>query len=314
MSSQDVSHTSRPDVDRVNAMLEPTAFTGSVWDAVAEEALAYPAVNRLTPSMDFRVELDIYRGPMDLLLYLVRQHELDITNIPVALVTEQYLGHLEVLERLDVDSVGDFVEVASLLIEIKSRLVLPQNDEEEQESARDDPRDELVQRLLEYKKYKDAASMLGESSQQWQQRFPRLANDLPPRNVNPAEQPIHEVELWDLVSAMGRVMRDSQRTQAAHIVYDDTPIHVHMQRIHDRLIKEQRLSFTSMFEPGMHKSQIVGVFLAVLELARNFGVVVEQDGLHADLTLTQGESFRPTLEISELFGDYEAEVGPAKPR
>ena len=122
--------------------------------------------------MDFRVALDSFRGPLDLLLYLVRKHEVDVTDLPIALVTEQYLAHLEVLTALDVNSVGDFLDIASTLIEIKSRLVLPRGGEESDEW--DDPRDGLVERLLEYKKYKDAASMLEERSRDWQQHFPRV--------------------------------------------------------------------------------------------------------------------------------------------
>ena len=114
----------------------------------------------------------MFRGPLDLLLYLVRKHELDIMDIPVAMVTEQYLSYLEILEELDVDEVGDFIEVASLLIEIKSRMVLPRDEDEQETPLQDDPRDELVARLLEYKKYKDAASILDESGRDWQQRYP----------------------------------------------------------------------------------------------------------------------------------------------
>ena len=281
-----------------------------------DEELAYPAVDAFAPAMDFRANISIFRGPMDLLLYLVRKHELDVTNIPVAEITAQYIEHLEVLEELDVDSVGDFVEVASLLIEIKSRTVLPQNEEEQAAPIVDDPRDELVQRLLEFKKYKDAASMLEESGHQWQQHYPRVAHDLQPPSVDPATQPIHEVELWDLVSAMGRIMRESQRVQLPTIVYDDTPMQVHMQSIHQRLIKEGRVSFASMFVPGMHKSRMIGIFLAILELARHYGVVVEQADLHADLWLIAGEDFQPVLEVQEVFSEEasSANATPMKPR
>ena len=109
--------------------------------------------------MNFRVQLDVFRGPLDLLLYLVRKHEVDILDIPIAMITDQYLEHLAVLEQLDVNEVGDFLEMASMLIEIKSRIVLPRADEEDSEL--DDPRQELVRRLLEYKKYKDAAGLAG---------------------------------------------------------------------------------------------------------------------------------------------------------
>src|SRR5688572_9647103 len=117
--------------------------------------------------MDFRVELDSFRGPLDLLLYLVRKHEMEITDIPISVIAEQYLAHLDVLTALDVNAVGDFLDLASSLIEIKSRLVLPRGGEEEE--VWEDPRHELVERLLEYKKYKDAASMIEERSRDWQQ-------------------------------------------------------------------------------------------------------------------------------------------------
>lgn len=246
--------------------------------------------------MDFRVELETFRGPLDLLLYLVRKHEVDVCDIPIALITEQYLAYLEVLQQLDVNEVGDFLELASTLVEIKSQLVLPHGDEEA--LAWDDPRDELVQRLLEYKKYKDAASMLDERSRDWQQHYARLASDLPPRQVDPAGQPIQEVELWDLVSALGRILRESQATRTQAIVYDDTPIQVYMQRIHGKLAGEQRVAFSDMFQAGMHKSAIVGVFLAVLELVRHHSVVAEQNDLHGEIWIVPGQEFDPAKEIA----------------
>ena len=246
--------------------------------------------------MDFRVELETFRGPLDLLLFLVRKHEVDVCDIPIAVITDQYLAYLEVLQQLDINEVGEFLELASTLVEIKSQLVLPRGGEEAE--SWDDPRDELVQRLLEYKKYKDAASMLDERSRDWQQHYPRLASDLPPRESDPAAQPIHEVELWDLVSAMGRILRESQAVQPQAIVYDETPIQVYMQRIHARLATRQRVAFSDMFVPGMHKSAIVGVFLAVLELVRHHSVVAEQDGLAGEIWIVPGDDFDPAKEIA----------------
>jgi Uncharacterized conserved protein len=266
--------------------------------------------------MDFRVELQTFRGPLDLLLYLVRKHEVEVTDLPIALITKQYLAHLEVLQQLDVNAVGDFLDLASTLIEIKSQLVLPRGGEVTE--PWNDPRDELVQRLLEYKKYKDAASMLDERSRDWQQHYPRLAGDLPPRQIDPAGQPIQEVELWDLVSALGRILRDSQAMQPQAIVYDDTPIQVYMQRIHQRLASDRRAAFSEMFEPGMHKSAIIGVFLAILELVRHHSVVAEQPDPHGEIWIVPGNGFDPTREIAAA-DDYENrrpadEDVPVKPR
>ncbi|MEX2112735.1 MAG: segregation/condensation protein A, partial [Pirellulales bacterium] len=151
----------------------------------------------MTSTPKFKVDLEIFRGPLDLLLYLVRKHEVEIIDIPIAPITDQYLEYLDVLQEFDVNAVGDFLEMASTLVEIKSRMVLPRGDEVEDELA--DPRKQLVARLLEYKKFKDAASMLDERGRSWQERYGRLGSDLPPRQRDLGDQEIQEVELWDLV-------------------------------------------------------------------------------------------------------------------
>ncbi len=236
--------------------------------------------------MDFRVELDIFRGPLDLLLYLVRKHEVEITEIPIAPITDQFLAHLAVLEDLKVDEVGDFLEMASTLVEIKSRMLLPRQDEIE--DPLEDPRHDLVERLLEYKKFKDAASLLEERGREWQQRYPRVANDLPRRGRDPADEPIHEVELWDLVSAFGRILRENTAAQPANIRYDDTPIHVYMSQIFARVRESGRLGFSELLRPSMHRSTLIGLFLAVLELVRHHGVVVDQTDLFGEIWLVPG--------------------------
>jgi segregation and condensation protein A len=248
--------------------------------------------------MDFRVDLEIFRGPLDLLLYLVRKHEVEIIDIPIATITDQYLEYLAVLEQLDVNAVGDFLAMASTLVEIKSRQVLPRSDEVEEDM--DDPRRELVQRLLEYKKFRDAASMLEERSRWWQRQYPRLAGDLPPRQRNLAEQPIHEVELWDLVSAFGRIIRDTESAKPSNIVYDDTPIHVYMTRIYDRLRERGQVGFSELFRPGMHKSKMIGIFLAVLELVRHARVRLEQNELFGEIWLLPRHETLEPLDLSKI--------------
>ena len=259
--------------------------------------------------MSFRIDLETFRGPMDLLLYLVRKHEIDVTDIPMALITEQFLAHLEILEQLSVDDVGDFIEMASTLLETKSRMVLPRVDEEVSEV--EDPREELVQRLLEYKKYKDAASMLEDQSRQWQSRFPRMADDLPPRRVDLGTQPIQEIELWDLVSAMGRIMRDGQKNLPSNIVYDDTPIQVYMQRIHGDLVQKKEARMSDLLQPGMHKTAMIGVFLAILELTRHHGVRTVQEHLHGEILILPSEGFSPSADFSNV-DNYGAKTEPAE--
>jgi segregation and condensation protein A len=256
------------------------------------------SARRRPDSMDFRVELDIFRGPLDLLLYLVRKHEVEIVDLPIAPITEQFLEYLAVLRQIDVNAVGDFLEMASTLIEIKSRMVLPRGGEVEDDLS--DPRQELVRRLLEYKKFKDAASMLEERSRQWQQHSPRLANDLPSHTQDLGQQPIQEVELWDLVSAFGRIMRDVEVTRPSNIVYDETPIHVYMARIKAQLAEQGRVEFRQLFRPGMHKSAWIGIFLAILELVRHHHLKVEQNQLFGQLWLVPGPVPDAALDVSRI--------------
>lgn len=248
--------------------------------------------------MSFRVNLDLFRGPLDLLLYLVRKHEVDILDIPIAQITDQYLEYLSVLEQLDVNTVGDFLEMASTLVEIKSQLVLPRADEEGGDV--DDPREELVQRLLEYKKYRDAASMLEEQSRHWQMHYSRLTSDIPPQRRDLADQPIQHVELWDLVSAFGRLLREQELVRPANIVYDETPIEDYMSQIEKQLQNGGRVTISDLFSTGMHKSALIGVFLAILELVRHRHVKAEQQELHGEIWIMPGNEFGTSMDAEAI--------------
>jgi segregation and condensation protein A len=248
--------------------------------------------------MEFRVDLNLFRGPLDLLLYLVRKHEVEIVDIPIAMITDQYLGYLSVLEQLDVNAVGDFLAMAAWLIEIKSQQVLPRSDEVQEEL--EDPRQELVRRLLEYKEFRDAASMLEEQGRAWQEHFSRHASDLPGRERNLADEPVQEVELWDLVSAFGRIIRESAASKPSNIVYDDTPIHVYIARIHAQLLERGRLAFSDLFNPSMHKSVMVGMFLAVLELVRHHRVRVDQNALFGEVWVLPDLECSQPLDLSNV--------------
>ncbi len=229
--------------------------------------------------MPYRVELDLFTGPLDLLLYLARRQELDIRNLSVAAVTRQFMEFLDVLTVLDLDLVGDFVVMASTLAEIKSRMVLPQDEADEPPSeplAADDARSELVHQLLEYKRFKDAAVALEERAAEWQRRYPRLSDDRPGRGRNPAADRIKEVELWDLVSALSRVLQKKVIEEHASIRYDDTPIQVYVDQIAAAVHREGQVQFTSLFDAETSRSKIVGLFLAVLELLRHHSYRAEQ--------------------------------------
>jgi len=245
----------------------------------------------------FSAKLPFYQGPLDLLLYLVRKHELDILEIPIVQVLGQYLDYLEILEQIDVNATGDFLTMASVLIEIKSFKVLP--GEEVAEEEIETPKQELVKQLLEYKRYCDAARTLQKRSELWQLRFPRLADDLPQRHRSLADAPIQEIELWDLVSAFGKVLHECLPKTRLDIIYDDTPIKTHMSRIHQRLKSERRIAFRQLFLPGQHKSTLVGIFLASLELVRHEFANVYQDLNFGEIELAYRQGSKP-LDFSAL--------------
>ena len=142
--------------------------------------------------------------------------------------------------------------------------------------------------------------MPGGRSRRWQQRFPRLANDVAPRSSDLGEQEIQEVELWDLVSAFGRIMRETESQRPSNIVYDDTPIHVYMAQINDRLREQGRISFRELFKPGMHKSAQIGIFLAILELVRHHQVKTEQNELFTEIWVIPGPTPGAAVDASQV--------------
>ena len=184
---------------------------------------------------------------------------------------------------------------------------------EEIEDPLEDPRRELVERLLEYKRFKDAATILEERSRDWQQRYPRLANDLAERGRQPADEPIREFELWDLVSAFSRILREREAAKPSSIVYDDTPIHVYMARIHAELLERGQLAFSELFRPHRHKSTVVGIFLAILELVRHHHARVDQNDLYGEIWILPG-SHPAGCWPTAAFGPTSSGSGPAPAR
>lgn len=252
--------------------------------------------------MEFIVDLSEYSGPLDLLLHIVRREEIALCDLPLAKLTEQYLDFLEVLVELQIDDVGDFIEIASLLVEMKSKQAIPTTEVEEEGEPSEvaDMSDELVYRLMEYKRIRDAASILEEQGDRWQLRYTRVVNDLPARRMEMGEQPIQPIHVWDLVSAFGRILREQQPPASASVVYDDTPIHTYMERIHALVCEQKQVELTTLFQPGMHKSSLVAMFLATLELTRHYGLSTEQRDAGHPLYLLAGEHFKRELDVHKI--------------
>jgi len=223
---------------------------------------------------DHRVELERYSGPLELLLWLIREEEVDIHDIPISLILDRYISVLSSLETLDLDQAGEFLVMASRLMQIKSRSLLPREDPFEDEEL--DPRFELVQMLLEYRKFKEVSENLRSRAEHWALRFP--PGRQPERPGVPLDEvPLADVSVLDLTLAFHEVMKDIGDGRPTEIIYDDTPIETHMEEIVTRLSKTRRLPFFELFSGTTKRPRIAGIFLALLELIKQRRVRARQD-------------------------------------
>lgn len=238
---------------------------------------------------DYRVRLDAFEGPLDLLLYLIRKNEVDVHDIPVAVITEQYMEFLKGLEsqgtaRIDIDLAGEFLVMAATLMEIKARMLSPRpaaTGAARAEEPGPDPRAELVRQLLAYKKYRDAAQALEQRADEWGRRFPSgpVGVAAAPVQEDPDAAPdidIEDVSLIDLAEAFRRVSEavNFERLGDHAVTYDDTPLELHAEDIVDRLRRDApgtdgpgELEFATIFR-GRTRQEMVGLFLALLDLCR----------------------------------------------
>jgi len=247
--------------------------------------------------VEFRVQLDVYNGPLDLLLYLIKRDELDIYDIPIARITESYMQYIGLLREmteqgLDINVAGDFLVMAATLMEIKSAMLLPKPppaEGEERSAAQDltDPRYELVQQLLEYKRLKDSAMALERQQRMFQARFPRYpARPADQQADEPPPLDLEEVQVWDLLEHFSRLMKEVGARRGFHeITDDDTPIDLHAADIEDRLNREGRVTLWQLMVGRRSRSEMIGIFLALLELIRQKKVLVSQNDAGEDIEI-----------------------------
>jgi segregation and condensation protein A len=226
---------------------------------------------------DYRVKLENFAGPMDLLLYLVRKDEVDIYDIPIAEITAQYISYVELLQGMDIEMSGEFLVMAAALMEIKSAMLLPRTESEEGEEEYIDPRAELVRQLLEYKQFKDAAGVLESKAAERGERFTRPDTII--SSLQPDSEPeldMEEVSIWSLLEAFDKLMQATGRYQSYEHISDDTPIDLYQIEILHRLQNEGATTFENIFKDRENRLVMVGLFLAMLELIRSQLIWVQQ--------------------------------------
>lgn len=223
------------------------------------------------PGDDFRLTLPNFEGPLDLLLHLIREHKVDIFDIPIALITKKYVEYLDRMRELNLDVAGEFLVMASTLAHIKSRLLLPRNEQPEQpiETVEEpgDPRAELVRRLLVYQKYKEAAEHLGRQDILGRDVFTRrVPVELIP--IPDDEVGLVEVSVYKLIEALDRVLQAAAPKFQHEVVREKFSITAAIQEIADKLRGQEKLSFFALFEGMRTRQRIVTTFLAMLEMVK----------------------------------------------
>lgn len=218
---------------------------------------------------DYAIKLDIFEGPLDLLLYLIKKNEIDIYNIPVALITQQYLEYLNIIKSLNLDLAGEYLVMASTLIHIKSRLLLPVPEEPSAEDLEDDPRAELVRQLLEYQTFKDAAAELTQRPLLERDVFKRsaaLSEDI--KKTNADEDELLEVSIFELIEAFHHLVSRLDKKELLEIDLEKLSLTDIINDVMERLTREKNLTFEELLGERKDRRRVVYTFLALLELIK----------------------------------------------
>ncbi|GLB58051.1 segregation/condensation protein A [Cytobacillus sp. NCCP-133] len=248
----------------------------------------------------YNVKIDAFEGPLDLLLHLINRLEIDIYDIPVSKITEQYLLYIHTMKELQLDVASEYLVMAATLLAIKSKMLLPKHEEEELEDefgmeVEEDPREELVERLIEYRKYKEAADELKEREQERSLMFTKPPADLSDymKDIQPEKTELN-VSLYDMLGALQKLLRRKklQRPLSAKVARQEIPIEKRMSEIVEQLRNfNGKKSFNDLF-PVPERDHIVITFLALLELIKRREISVEQDKNFSEIYVAsmEGES------------------------
>ena len=237
----------------------------------------------MAPNADYRIKLQAFEGPLDLLLFLIRKNELDIYDIPIEQVTRQYLETIFAMQELDLELAGDFFVMAATLMEIKSRMLLPRDlqaiDPEATDEDEMDPRWELVHQLIQYRKFKEAANRLGELAAERQDMIARYVSVLSSRGDRPLQHG-DRIELWNVFNVVLR--RLAEKLVVGEIHDEQVTVADQMEMLLARLQTQPKFAFSELFARTVSLRTVVATFLAVLELARLKRLRVRQDEIFAD--------------------------------
>ncbi len=229
--------------------------------------------------MTYQVHLSQFEGPLDLLLHLIRRDKITIYDIPISHITREYLAYIDMMKELQLELAGEFFVMAATLMRIKAHMLLPRRAAEEEE---EDPRDELVRNLIEYRKFKEAAEHLAERENDRRQVFAR------PGSKPPADEDKHpsmEVSLFDLIGAFRTIMEELKKNVSYRIDREQFTVDERIEIIRARIREKSEILFTELFTGQYDKGEIITTFLALLELARLGELIARQMTIGADIWL-----------------------------
>jgi segregation and condensation protein A len=236
---------------------------------------------------DYKVKLEVFEGPLDLLLFLIKRDEIEIYDIPIEHITRQYLEYIEAFKELDLDIAGEFVVMAAHLILIKSRSLLPVHQQGEIETEEEaDPRWELVRQLLEYKKFKDAAAHLGEREAHQSALFGRV----PETPEFESERPLSEVSIFDLINAFQKVLKRVNKVENLREIFEENfTVSDKIDFVLKMTASRTALKFSELFVTAASRTEMVVTLLALLELIRLKQIGIRQDEPFGEIELTRME-------------------------
>ncbi len=245
----------------------------------------------MLPDADLRIKLQVFEGPLDLLLFLIRKNEIDIYDIPIESVTKQYVAVLRSMQELDLELAGEFFVMAASLMEIKSRMLLPKElhaiDPDADGQDEMDPRWELVHQLLQYKKFKDAAGRLSEMARLQRDLMERQFTGRPLDSLDRPLKGVNRIELWNTFNQVLR--RLAEKLVVGEIHDEVVTVADQMEWLLERMRSEKTFVFSSLFEKGVSLRRLVATFLAVLELARLNRMRLRQNEAFTEIVCEVGD-------------------------
>lgn len=255
---------------------------------------------------DYKVRLEIFEGPLDLLLYLIKKDEVDIQDVSITRITSQYLKYIETFRMLNIDLAAEFVVMAANLMYLKSRTMLPKQVQPPEEDAEeDDPRWDLIRQLIEYKKFKDAANFLSQREIEQESRF-ALQPEVPEPDPEPA--PLAEVSIFDLIRAFQNVLKRFEESHELNDIVDDRyTVSDKIEMMLERFGPGDSASFETLFEDAATKAEVIVTFLAVLELMKMNQFVIRQRGTFGEIELERRANAATPDQIEVSSDDAETE-------